>query len=120
MENKISKEWMLENDPEFLRIVFGWKGSMNDLLTTYNAKVFQWNDERKEIRHCIDMIESLIAYDNINNDEKINKYLYGNYNLEKGFIDELIERTKNKVERVQYGVLTDSEGLTYNGLIFKA
>lgn len=120
MKNKISKEWMIKNDPEFLRIVFDWKGSMNDLLTTYNAKVFQWNDERKEIRHCIDMIESLIAYDDIKNNEKVSKYLYNNYSLKKDFIDALVERTKDKVERVQYGVLTDSEGLTYNGLIFKA
>ena len=120
MEKKISKEWMIKNDPEFLRIVFDWKGSMNDLLTTYNAKVFQWNDERKEIRHCIDMIESLIAYDDIKNNEKVSKYLYNNYSLKKDFIDELVERTKDKVERIQYGVLTDSEGLAYNGLIFKA
>ena len=93
---------------------------MNDLLTTYNAKVFQWNDERKEIRHCIDMIESSIAYDDIKNNEKVSKNLYNNYSLKKHFIYESIERTKDKVERIQYGVLTDSEGLTYNGLIFKA
>lgn len=120
MEKRISKEWMIENDPEFLRIVFGWKGSMDDLLTCYNAKVFQWTNERKEVRRCVNMIESLIAYNETDDVKTVDKYLYSGYNLEKDFIDELIDRTKDKVEKIQYGVLTDSEGLTYNSLIFKA
>ena len=53
--------------------------------------------------------------------KEIDKYLYNSphYGLEKDACDYLLNMVKSKIKKIQYGVATDSDGCTYNGIIWE-
>ena len=91
-----------------------------------------WTEEQQRIDSelsCIDMINSILAYGGFGYDaetvikreeQSYHNYLYDyvkEFGREK--IIELIQEQINSIERIAYNIHTDSEGCSYNAIIWK-
>ena len=111
---KISLKWLKENKPEFLKEIELHKGSI-DKFAPYGK--YEYGTVEYRVISCIGMCESIACYGSWN----IDKYLYNSphYGLEKYACDYLLNMVKSKIKTIQYGVATDSDGCTYNGIIWE-
>ena len=91
-----------------------------------------WTEEQKKIDRelsCIEMINSILAYGGLGFDAetimKQEEKSYHNYldDYVEAFgrekIIELIQEQINSIERIAYNIHTDSEGCSYNAIIWK-
>lgn len=100
--------------------------------TLYAKPRAEWNDEDKRLSvelSCIDMINSILIYNNnIVTDYAYKRYLMDYINgtdyvkvaLGKARVDELIAQQQQEVAKaiVKVAVYEDSEGCTYNSIVW--
>lgn len=110
---KISLKWLKENKPGFLKEIESHKGSIDNFMP-YGK--YEYGTVEHFVISCIYMCERIACDGSLN----IDKYLYNSpHYLEKDVCDYLLNMVKSKIKKIQYGVATDSEGCTYNGIIWE-
>ena len=111
---KISLKWLKENKPEFLKEIESHKGSI-DKFEPYGK--YECGTVEDRVIACISMCESIACY----GAGDIDRFLYNSayYKLEKDACDYLLNMVKSKIKRIQYGVVTDSEGFSYNSIVWE-
>ena len=90
-----------------------------------------WTEEQKQLEKelsCIDMINSILAYDWFGEDAESvmahEEKAYKNYLAEyvelfgRNKVVELIQEQINSISTIQRNVHTDSEGVTYNSIVW--
>lgn len=111
-----------------------------ELREEMNSQGFGWIDGkyikppkeyqmREEELHCIDMINSILAYDWFGQDAEWviqhEEKAYKNYLAEyvalfgRNKVVELIQEQINSIKEIKRNVHTDGEGVTYNSIIWR-
>ena len=91
---------------------------MNDEQLNEYVKEHKWDT----IAFCISMIHSIIAYgydlsdDDILNDHYLQKYIK---ELGKEKVESFVKSTRNQVDHIERNVYTDSEGCSYNSIVWR-
>lgn len=111
---KISLKWLKENKPVLLKEIESHKGSI-DNFAPYGK--YEYGTVEDRVVSCISMCESIACY----GAGDIDRYLYNSpyYGLEKDACNYLLNMVKSKIKKIQYCVATDSEGCSYNGIIWE-